>query len=124
MEAIRPRYRGGLGGWESVARAVRLIRWFLSAATTFLSSGGVKQLKAGVGRRFDPRSATRGPVGLPSMWVQGVSRAPVIPLGLWALEGPLCGQEGVGGGFEPSSPACQRLERLLCGLGEGCSTFA
>jgi hypothetical protein len=74
MEAIRPRYRGGLGGSESVARAVRLIRWFLSAATTFLSSGGVNQLKAGVGRRFVPRSATRGPVGLPSMWVQGVSR--------------------------------------------------
>ena len=44
-------------------------------------SGGMNQLKAGVARNYDPRSAIRGPVGLTSMWVQGVSRAPVIPLG-------------------------------------------
>ncbi len=35
---------------------------FLSAATPSLRRGGMNQLKARVGRRFVPRSATEGPV--------------------------------------------------------------
>jgi hypothetical protein len=39
----------------------------------------MNQLEAGVVRRFDPRSAARGPVGLSKMCVQAISRTRTIP---------------------------------------------
>ena len=56
--------------------------------------------KAGGGRRFDPRSARRAPVGLSSVCVQAVCRAYPIPSAPLALKGPFCGYNDRQEGFE------------------------
>jgi hypothetical protein len=95
LEEAGPPHRRGLGRRESIARAVRLIRWFLSAATTFLSGGGMNQLKAGVVRRFDPRSATRGSAVLTEVCVEAdLSRCPMCKV-LRAVESSFDGHKGL-----------------------------
>ena len=59
----------------------------------------MNQLKAGVGRRFAPRSATEGPVGLGSMSVQAVLRVRTTTLGPKAAESTLLDYKGVQSGF-------------------------
>ena len=54
----------------------------------------MNQLKAGVGRRFVPRSATAGPVGLGSMSVQPVLGGHTTMLDPKAAESPILGYKG------------------------------
>jgi hypothetical protein len=51
-------------------------------------------------RRFAPRSATRGPVGLGRMCVEAALKARGNLLGSKVLESPLLGYNAVQGGFE------------------------
>jgi hypothetical protein len=72
----------------------------------------MNQLKAGVVRRFDPRSATRNPLGLGSMSVQVVLRVRTTTLGPKAPESPILGYKDVQSGFEGSLLVSKRRVQI------------
>ena len=58
--------------------------------------------RGGVGRRFDPRSATRGPVGLSEVCVEAAFKARSNLLGPTFAEEVILGYKRAQGGFERS----------------------
>ncbi len=78
-----------------------------------LPRGGGKKPAGRVGRRFDPGSCTRGPVGLSAMRVESVLKASPIPLTPLAFRALVRRFDGGEGGLEePYRIAARRWEKM------------